>query len=185
MSRVLMAGIVLPALLASQVAVAGSWSLGSHLSLSTIRSERPGSGSSTVFAWPSNAFTYQPALRVGLSGESRAHELLIDSGLFALDQAGSTLSLFTATASYQHSFRAGSRTAPIVNAGAGLYREGGAVLSSTSSTFGVGAGIRHVVGDRKGTLRAEFRYDRLHSDNALGRPALNFVSLRLGFDLWL
>jgi len=175
----------LPLIGASQVAYGASLSLGSHVGITMIRSERPGSGSSTVIAWPSSSFTYQPALRIGLGDEDRTHEMLLDSGLFFLDQAGSTLSLFTLTGSYQHTFSSKSRTAAFANLGAGVYREGGAAQSSTTSTFGGGVGVRRVVGDRNGAVRAELRVDRLHSDNTFGRPALNFVGLRLGFDLWL
>ena len=45
--------------------------------------------------------------------------------------------------------------------------------------------MRRVIGERKGDVRAEVRLDRLLSDEEVGRPALNLVGLRLGFDLWL
>lgn len=177
--------VALPLIGLSQVANSASWSIGSHMGLSTIRSERPGSGTSAVVAWPSSALTYQPGLRIALGSEVRHHELLVDTGLFFIDQAGSTLSLFTLTTSYQHTFSPRSGTAVFANLGGGLFREGGAAVSSTSSTFGAGLGVRHVVGDSHGAIRAELRVDRLHSADAFGRPALNLVGLRLGFDLWL
>ncbi|TMQ70009.1 MAG: hypothetical protein E6K81_13600 [Candidatus Eisenbacteria bacterium] len=162
-----------------------SWSVGSHFEISTIHSERPGSGSSTVVAWPANAFTYQPAFRIAVGNASHTGEVLLDSGCFFLDEAGSTLNLFVSTLSFQHTFLAGAATAAFANAGAGIFREGGAARSSTTATFGGGIGVRRIVGEKKGAVRAELRVDRLHSDNVVGRPALNVVGLRFGFDLWL
>lgn len=186
MSRIVglaLAGLGL--LLTAQMASGASWSIGSHISIATIRSGTPGSGSSTVVAWPSNAFTYQPALRIALSDKAHTHELLVDSGLFLLDQAGSTLSLFTGTASYQHTFSSAARIAAFANLGAGIFREGGAARGTAKATFGGGAGVRRIVGDGKGIVRAELRGDHLQSDGAFGRPALTSIGLRLGFDLWL
>lgn len=172
-------------LLASSPAGAASWSVGSNVGVFTIRSERPGSGSTTVVAWPSSELVYQPAMRLGVGNRLRSREILFESGFLFLDQAGSSLSFLSVTVAYQHVFRPSARFAPFGNLAAGIYREGSSVQASTSGMYGAGLGVRRVVGDLKGDFRAELRVDRLNSDDSVGRPALNFVGLRLGFDLWL
>ncbi len=162
-----------------------TWSLGSQMGLSTIRSSSTTSGSSTVLAWPSNAFTYQPGLRIGIGDSRHAREVVIDSGMFLIDEAGSILSLFAASASYQQTFMPRWRNAPFANAGIGFYREGGAARSATSTSFGAGVGVRHALGSGHGALRAEGRLDYLKDSDTFGRPALITLGLRLGFDLWL
>jgi hypothetical protein len=172
-------------LLVPCAASAGAWSLGSHVEFATIQSDVRGSGRSSVVAWPSNAFAYQPGLRVGWGDSRRAHELLFDSGLFMLDEAGSTLSLLATSLSYQHAFGARNSTSPIANLGVGLYREGGSATSSNSRSFGAGVGVRHVIHEDHGALRGEFRVDYLQRNATFSRPALVTLGLRLGFDLWL
>lgn len=184
MFRTLLRALALVALLADP-GWALSWSFGSNLGISTVRSNKDGSGTSTVLAWPTNALAYQPALRVGIGDSRHAHEVLQDSGLFMIDEAGSTLSLFAFLGSYQHTLFADRANAPFANIGVGLYREGGAALTSTTRSGGVGVGLRHVVNDRHGTVRGEVRVDYLKHDDTFGRPDLTTIGLRLGFDLWL
>jgi len=184
MSRTLVAMVTVGTLLAAP-AHAASWSLGTHLGFSTLKPELSHGGSSSVLSWPASTFAYQPGIRIGFGDSRHAHEVQLDSGLFSIDEAGSTLTLFTASLGYQHAFAAQRSTSPFAAAGLGLYREGGAALTSTALTFGGGLGVRHVVGGDHGDLRAELRVDRMHHDDTLGRPAINTVSVRLGFDLWL
>ena len=89
------------------------------------------------------------------------------------------------TASFQHTFFARASNAAFANAGAGIYHEGGVAQSTTTAMYGGGIGMRHMVGQQKGAVRVELRLDRLRSNDDLGRPALNVLGLRLGFDLWL
>lgn len=125
-------------------AAAATWSLGAHLGFASIRGDALTAGSSTVFAWPSSAFTCEPGLRLGVGP-----------------------------------------TVPFANAGLGVNREGGAAKAGTSARFGAGVGVRHIVGNRHGVVRAEARVDRNTRDSTFGRPGLTSIGPRLGFDLWL
>ena len=171
-------------ILVATPASAGAWSLGSHFGLSTLKGSK-GGGTSTVLAWPANAIAYQPALRVGFGDSRRTHELQLDTGLFLLDEGGSTLTLFVGSASYQYTVASSWPNAPFANASVGFYREGGAARSATAPSFGVGIGMRHLVRDGHGALRFEGRVDRLHEAPEFERPGLTSFGLRLGFDLWL
>jgi hypothetical protein len=162
----------------------GSLSLGTHLGFHTIKGSGLG-GTSEVLAWPSNALTYQPALRVAWGDQRHAHELILDSGMFLIDEGGSTLALLSGAAGYQYTWRATWMNAPFVNASLGLYREGGAERVGSSASWGGGVGMRHKVRDDHGALRFEGRVDRLAGSNDFGRPGLTMFGLRLGFDLWL
>jgi hypothetical protein len=184
MSRNVSVVLALAALLAAQPARSVSFSAGSHLGVFYIRSDQADAGTTTVVAWPANAFTYQPGLRLALGDARHAHELYFDSGLLLMDEAGSTVGMFSALGGYQHTFWARRRDAPFVNVGLGLYREGGATRSATSTAFGGGVGLRHIVGDMHGAVRIEARWDRIRGSAEFGRPRLDTIGLRLGFDLW-
>jgi hypothetical protein len=178
--------VPLALLLPASSAAAPSWSLGTHFGLASIGSGAGSSaGSSTVVAWPTSALTYQPGLRLACGNARHSRDLTLDSGLFLLDEAGSTLSLFVGTASYQHVVRPKWLWSPFADVGLGFYREYAATRTHVSSSYGGGIGVRHAVRDSHGALRAEFRYDHLRDDSASGRPTLITVGLRLGFDLWL
>src|SRR5262245_53771313 len=169
----------------STPAHAQSWSLGSHLGFTHITNGEESSGSSNVSGWPSSTIAYQPALRVGVSDSSHAHEVILDSGLLLIDEGGSDFSQFTALLGYQHTFLASRAFAPFASASIGLFREGGVDGASTDLMYGFGVGGRRTVSERHGAVRAEIRYDRLGNDPRTGRPELRFMSIRLGFDLWL
>ena len=164
-------------------AAAVSFSLGTQFGLASI-SGASGSNS-TVVAWPASALTYQPGLRMACGNARHSRDVTLDSGLFLLDEAGSTLSLLVGTASYQHVVRPEWPWSPFANLGLGFYREYAATRTRVSSSYGGGVGVRHAVRDSHGALRAEVRYDHLRSDGGSGRPTLTTVGLRLGFDLWL
>ena len=164
-------------------AVAVSFSLGTQFGLASISG---GSGSSsTVVAWPASALTYQPGLRLACGNARHSRDVTLDSGLFLLDEEGSTLSLLVGTASYQHVVRPEWSWSPFANLGLGFYHEYAATRTRISSSYGGGIGVRHAVRDSHGALRAEVHYDHLRGDSASGRPRLITVGLRLGFDLWL
>jgi hypothetical protein len=163
--------------LGASPAAAASWSLGTQLGLAYISSGAAGEGTTTVVAWPANALTYEPGLRLAVGNDHHTRDLLLDTGWLKLDEAGSTLSMFVATASYQHVFRPGWNWSPFANAGAGAYREDAATVTRTSGRWGGGICVRHVVHEDHGALRFEARYDRLNANRDSGRPELN--------DLWL
>ena len=179
--------VSLSLLLRASSAAALSWSLGTQFGLASISSGAGSrsSSSSTVVAWPASALTYQPGLRLACGNARHSRDATLDSGLFLLDEAGSTLSLLVGTASYQHVVRPEWLWSPFANLGLGFYREYAATRTHTSLSYGAGIGVRHAVRDSHGVLRAEVRYDGLRRDRGSGRPALTTVGLRLGFDLWL
>ena len=170
-------------LLRSSPAAALSWSLGSHFGIAAI-DVGGNSGNTTVLGWPSNAFGYEPGLRVACGNATHTREITFDSGWFLLDESGSTLSLFVGDVSYQHVLRPAWYWSPFANAGLGWYSEHGAAYARTSPHYGAGLGMRHALRESHGAVRAEVRYDHLASDPGSGRPTLNTVALRLGFDLW-
>jgi hypothetical protein len=172
-------------LLLAAPAGAVSWSLGAQFGLASITSGAGSRGKSTVVAWPSSALTYEPGLRLACGSARHEYDVTLDTGLLLLDEAGSTISMFVGMASYQQVFRREWPWSPFANVGVGLYREEAATRTHSSLRFGTGAGVRHVVRDAHGALRAEVRYDELRGDRGSGRPRLHTVGLRLGFDLWL
>ena len=167
-----------------QLGFGATWSIGSHLGLGRLKGLK-GGGASTVLAWPSNALGYQPALRIGFGDSRRAHELQLDSGVFLVDEGGSTFSAFSGSAGYQFTVFSSWTNAPFANLGLGFFREGGAAHSTLSTSWGAGIGMRHLVHDRHGALRFEGRVDHLQSAEKIGRPGITTVGVRLGFDLWL
>lgn len=181
-SRIVRISVVL--LLGASPAAAASWSLGTQFGIASISSVKARNGSSTVVGWPANALTYEPGLRLAVGNETHTRDATLDTGWFLLDEAGSTLSLFTSMGSYQHVFRPEWYWSPFGNAGVGWYREDAATRTHTSVRFGGGVGMRHAVRDGHGALRVEARYDHLDGDGDVGRPGLNTMGLRFGFDLW-
>jgi len=115
--------VALVLLLGASNATALSWSLGTQLGLASISSGAGSRTSSTVVAWPASALTYQPGLRVACGNARHSRDLALDSGLFLLDEQGSTLSLLVGSASYQHVVRPDWYWAPFANLGLGFYRE--------------------------------------------------------------
>jgi predicted alpha/beta superfamily hydrolase len=111
-------------------------------------------------------------------------EIQLDTGFFWLNQAGSRYSLLNVATAYQQCLGARSTT-PHAHLGVGLLSEGSAARSSISGSFGIGVGLRHVVGERHGAVRVEGRVDWLLRDTTTDRPPLTNPGLRLGFDLWL
>jgi hypothetical protein len=177
--------LFLSLLLRASSAAALSWSLGTQFGLASISSGAGSRTSSTVVAWPASALTYQPGLRLACGNVRHSRDVTLDSGLFLLDEAGSTISQFVGEASYQHVLRPDWFWAPFGNLGLGFYREYAATRTHASTSYGAGIGVRHALRDSHGVLRAEIRYDYLLDDSDSGRPALTTVGLRLGFDLWL
>ena len=111
--------------------------------------------------------------------------MIFDTGLYAVDEAGSNLSMATITCGWQHVFGAGKRTAPFADASLGVYHESSAAQSSTEATCGAGIGLRRAVAEDHGDLRCEIRVDYLRAEPNMLRPALTTCGLRLGFDLWI
>lgn len=185
MSRILVASIVAILAAGSAYRAHGSTlSLGTHFGFHTMKGPERG-GASFVLAWPSNAVTYQPALRMGIGDRRHAHEVVLDSGMFLIDEGGSTLALLSGAAGYQYTWRSEWLNAPFVNASFGFYREGGAERVGTSARWGAGIGLRRKVREDHGSLRIEGRLEHLARSHEFGRPALTMLGLRLGFDLWL
>ena len=171
-------------LLAARPAASVSLGVGSHLGFGYLWSNHTDTGTTSILAWPANAIGYQPGLRLAIGDARHARELFVDSGLLLIDEAGSTVSMLPVLAGYQHTVWAAHRNAPFADIGIGFYREGGSLRSATSTSFGAGLGLRHVVGERHGDVRIEARYDRLLGATKLGRPLLNTFGVRIGFDLW-
>jgi len=176
--------VLLVLLLRSSPAAALSWGLGSQFGIASINIGGS-SDNTTVLGWPSNAIAYEPGLRVACGNTAHTREFMLDSGWFFLNESGSTLSLFVGGVTYQHVVRPAWYWSPFANVGLGWYSESAAAHSHTSPNYGAGIGMRHALRDSHGAVRAEVRYDHLAGDSGSGRPTLNTVALRLGFDLWL
>jgi hypothetical protein len=163
---------------------AWEWSLGASMSTGTTRSGAH-SGTSTAFALPSNALTYQPGFRLGYGSKGRTHEVTLDGGALVIGEEGSTVSLVVGSLGYQHAFGSSKVSNAFANVGLGFLREGSALGAGANATYGTGIGWRRVLRDGRGDLRAELRYDYLRGGGPFGRPNLTTIGLRLGFDLWL
>ena len=111
--------VPLVVLLAAAPARAVSWSMGTQFGIASITSGGD-AGKSTVVGWPASAITYQPGLRVAAGNARHTRDVTLDSGLFLLDEAGSTLSLFTATLAYQHVVKPEWPWSPFGNIGLGF-----------------------------------------------------------------
>jgi hypothetical protein len=184
MSRGFLSICILVLMLVPASARAWEWSLGASMSAATMRSGE-NRGTSTSFALPSNALTYQPGFRVGYGSKRRTHEVLLDGGALVIGEEGSTVSLIVGSLAYQHAFGRSPTSNPYANLGLGFLREGSALAAGSNATFGAGVGWRRVLREERGDLRAEIRYDYLKSGGPFDRPNLTTVGLRLGFDLWL
>lgn len=183
-SRAFRAICALIPLLLPVSARAWEWSLGSHMAAGVTRSGA-NSGTSTAFGLPSNTLTYQPGFRIGYGNPSRVHEVTLDAGAFVIGEEGSTVSLILGVIGYQHAFGRSATSNPIANVGFGFLREGSALDSDVTGTWGAGVGWRRVLREQRGVLRAELHYDYLMGGGPFGRPNLTTIGLRLGFDLWL
>src|SRR5260221_3128405 len=149
--------VSLSLLLRASSAAALSWSLGTQFGLASI-SSGAGGGSSSVVAWPASALTYQPGLRLACGNARHSRDLTLDSGLFLLDESGSTLAQFVGAAGYQHVVRPEWFWSPYANLGLGFYREYAATRTHISSSYGAGICVRHALRDSRGVLRAEVRF---------------------------
>ena len=153
------------------------------MSATVVRGES-NEGSTGIWGAPSNVLGYQPALRASWGDSLHQHDLLLDFGGLAIDQPGSSLSLAVMTLGYQHAFDTDRALSPIINAEAGVVREDGAQVS-WAPLFGLGAGLRHSIRQQRGAVRIEVRWYQVGSDHTLGRPRLDSLGVRAGFDLWL
>src|ERR1051325_9851357 len=163
---------------------AGSWSLGAQMGAMTVRS-RAGSGTSTVVALPLSTLTYQPGFRLGYGDGRHAREACLEGGALVVDEVGSMVTIALGSLGYQYVLKQQSDSSPYANVGAGILSEGSGGRHGSSLLVGAGLGMRRVVHDERGTIRVEARYDFLRGGGPFGRPYLNTMSLRLGFDLWL
>jgi len=184
MSRTVFSICAVILLLAPASARAWEWSLGASMSAGATSSAAH-NGTSTTFALPSNALTYQPGFRLGYGSERRVHDVILDTGALVIGEQGSTVSLILGSLGYQHAFGKSAISNPFANVAFGFLREGSALATDVSPTWGAGLGWRRVLRDQRGALRGEVRYDYTWGGGPFGRPNLNTVSLRLGFDLWL
>ena len=184
MSRTQVAVVALLGLMLASPARAGSWSLGAQLGAISLRSDE-GGGTSTVVAFPLNALSYQPGLRLGFGDARHSREACLEGGLLVIDEAGTVVTIAVASLGYQHVFMQHAVSSPFASAWVGMVGEGGEGQYGNSISYGAGLGWRRVIRDEHGALRIEARYDYLRSGGAFERPKLSMLGLRLGFDLWL
>jgi hypothetical protein len=164
---------------------AGNWSLGSNFGLRFLNAENQGS-TVTALSWPGDALlAREPGFRLGFTGENRAHEFFIDSGVLLMSESGFSLHSLLLTGNYQHNFTPETSPSPYVTVGAGFYNVGGDTDSSTLPSLGGGLGLQFHVASGHGTVRTEFRFDHFGSDETQGMPAVNAFGFKIGFDLWM
>jgi hypothetical protein len=163
-------------------ALAVNESVGMNLGLANVRPER-GEPVTEVMV-PGDAFGFQPGLRIGIAGESLAHEFHLDAGVFHLSpDSGQPFSFMIATGSYQYTFASGSGTAPFATAGLGFFLEDTGGETPTSLVVGGGLGVRSRIAENHGTFRIELHVDHFAETDYFA--GMSVISLRLGFDLWM
>ena len=133
-------------------------------------------GTSGVFA-----AAFQPGLRLGSSSASGS-DIFAELGLSSAMASGSNITSFQGTLNYQYRFTA-SGTSPFVTVGAGLMLLAGD-FSSTNAVLGGGVGVRGMVADGHGAMRAELHVDYIAEDTTSFAGGVA-VGIKLGFDLIL
>lgn len=182
------------ALAAISAPAAADWSVGTNLSAGVFRAD--GVDESIVLVQAPNGNPIgsllviggQPGLRLGFSDGDHRQEVYFDTGLVLEGGGGSSFSALQITGNYQYGFWSGSVTEPYVTFGAGANVASGGGASQSSLTFGGGLGIRQWVAAGHGAVRAEFRVDRTGETKSNGyeiSPALTFVGIKFGVDLWM
>ncbi len=162
----------------------GAWTVGTNMGLSVLT----GSGSSLVsVAWPGSSNLFfggvQPGFRLGYVAGDDRFDAYLDTGFGLWSAEGSTLYSTTNTLNVQKNFSSSPNATPYVTGGIGFDLIGGEGASQTRAVLGAGLGVRRPISDGHGSVRTEFRYDRL--TGADGGPGLNSFQVKFGVDLWL
>jgi hypothetical protein len=181
--------LALATALAPTMAVA-DWSIGTNLGITFISPD--GGDGVTAVAIPGGVGGFQPGLRVGRALESPRHELFADTGLLLYSTESFSSNAFELTGNYQWNLAPDRDTGPYLTTGFGFLVQsvevGSTRVGGTSAIFGFGVGLRRMIAERAGSVRAELRLDRVteaRDDGVVVVPDANLVSLKLGYDLWI
>jgi lipid A 3-O-deacylase PagL len=190
MRRVSVLAAVLATVLIAPAPALAKWSLGANLGLTVYDPTEPGSANVTMIGVPTGTSVFtsiRPGLRVGFTDEAMDHEPYLDLGFDQQSSGGESFRATRLGANYQYNFHEAT-VRPYVTAGAGIYGVHGPGVSSTSLTFGGGAGIGIPVSGGAGRLRVEGRYDHLGEGKQNGSVVIDeahVIQLSFGFDLWM
>lgn len=186
--------VVLPAFLmfvpiqVARAADSGALTLGPNLGIGLV--DEPGTGSDAVtsIGVPSGGGllfgSLQPGMRFGYVGPSGRFDVYLDVALNYARSERSSFHTFLGGLNLQYNFLPEAVATPYVTAGGGFLKVGGDFIGGeTDPMLGLGLGVRRMVSEGHGALRAEARYDRLlGGDTSID---LNSFALKLGFDLWI
>jgi len=161
---------------------ASTWQIGPSIGLDAYSSSGGGSLATVSAPVGSDIFTggLRPGLRVGAWDPSFHHEWFVDSSFLLLSNSGSTAYTASNTLNYAYAFRRGS--APYVTGGAGFAHFSSEGSSQTFWLYGVGLGHRQRLRHGHGSVRTEFRFDRISDSDATSND-INVLAVRIGFDL--
>jgi len=149
-------------------------------------------GTSTYLVWPASVGGLQPGLRLGYVADNPHHGAYLDTGLLVANGTDLTTNDFELTGNYQYNLLPSSLFSPYLTAGLGFLYTGlevdGTNLNATSLIAGAGIGTRWRIGDDRGAVRAEFRFDKVtqgkDGDVIITDEGVVY-GLKFGFDLWL
>ena len=164
-------------------ALAGNWSLGANLGVSSYDPE--GGEDLTLIAFPSSAVFFQPGLRVGFAGTNSPHEFYLDTGVSDLD---GDVTRILMTGNYQYNFASKSNTSFYLTGGLGFANVSIVDDGATSLMVGAGAGARFRVADGHGSIRTELRYDHVGEGDDGSTEVIDeagLIGFRFGFELWM
>jgi hypothetical protein len=185
---IVLVSLVSMSLLFSAPAMAMNWSIGGNLGYEMVMPTEKGADNINLFGWPNATlldlpFNAPAGLRVGFIGEKPDHEVYLLSAVSVASSGGESISSYAFSANYQYNFSSKGPMTPYVTAGGGMIGFSAGGESATATVFGGGVGVSHKLG-AQGRIRAEARFDRGMENKDKGIPALNHISVRLGFDLW-
>ena len=179
--------VVLTSVHVTSIAHSGTLTIGPNLGVGVV--DEPGTGGDAVTSVgvPNGGGmvfgSLQPGLRFGYVPESGQFDVYLDTGLNYSRTRESSFKTILGSLNLQYNLAPDATTTTYAVLGAGLSHIGDRYASMTDLIVGAGVGLRRMVSEEHGAVRAELRYDRL-----IGDPSsidLNSFALKLGVDLWI
>lgn len=168
---------------------ARAWSVGTDLSVAEIIPKSGDGATSIQIGSGPGLFLplLQPGLRVAVTPNGSAHEVVFGAGLSVLSGDSQTSHQAQLLAAYQYNFPSRSHANFFVTAGPGLVSLGYEGETFSGFTFGGGGGVRLHFAEGHGATRFELRFDHqgdMKHDGVTVIESFEVVALKVGFELW-